>query len=85
MNAYVNQEQLTLRSSNRISHPEHYADAASNRVAGLGVFGRIAAYFERQRVLTELGGLSDRELADIGLTRPELPMVFQPNFASRRR
>ena len=36
----------------------------------------------RRAVLDELGSLSDHELADIGLTRSDLPRVFEPSFAA---
>ena len=86
MNAYVTKEELKLLSTDRISHPEHYADARSDRHTHRpGLLGRVLAYFERQRVVGELSKLSDRELADIGLCRAELSRVFEPGFHSRRR
>ena len=45
---------------------------------------KIAAHAERRAVLEELSRLSDRELADIGLTRGELLLVFDPGFAAQR-
>ena len=39
----------------------------------------------RRAVLEELSLLSDRELADVGLTRAELSSVFDPAFAGRGR
>ncbi len=45
------------------------------------VMARVAAWQERRAVAAELSGLSARELADIGLTRDELPLVFDPTFA----
>ena len=84
MNAYVTKEELTLLRANRVSHPEHHADARRKPHGVLrGLLNTIAGYFERQRVMAELGELSDRELADIGLTRPELPMVFKPGATAR--
>ena len=86
MNAYVTKEELALLPAERISYPEHYADARGDRHGDVigGVFSRIAAYFQRQRVLSDLKDLTDRELADIGLTRSELHLVFQPAFIRRR-
>jgi uncharacterized protein YjiS (DUF1127 family) len=84
MNAFVSKEELAFRPSAAISFPEHYADAQSqNRKPG--VFARIRAWLDRQTVLAELNTLSDRELNDIGLSRAELPRVFDPAFAVRRR
>jgi uncharacterized protein YjiS (DUF1127 family) len=85
MNAYVSKEELTLLPTNRISYPEHYADAQSQHqgvVAAL--ISRITNYFRRQATLAELNSLSDRELADIGLSRAEMAHVFEPAFARKR-
>ena len=38
----------------------------------------------RRAMLSELGTLSDHELADIGLTRSELSHVFDQAFVARR-
>jgi uncharacterized protein YjiS (DUF1127 family) len=45
---------------------------------------KIAERAERRAVLDELSRLSDRELADIGLTRGDLMLVFDPGFAAQR-
>ena len=58
-----------------------------------GVVGRARAWFaqaqRRRRAMNELQMLTDHELADIGLVRSEIPMIFEPGFAeqydSRRR
>lgn len=39
---------------------------------------------QRRAVLDELNMLSDRELADVGLTRAELSNVFRPDFGANR-
>ena len=53
--------------------------------ARLGQFlQRLAALPQRRAVREELGMLSDRELADIGLTRGEVAHVFDEGFAARR-
>jgi uncharacterized protein YjiS (DUF1127 family) len=41
----------------------------------------IADWRRRQAVMREMETLTDRELADIGLTRADLPRVFDPGFA----
>jgi uncharacterized protein YjiS (DUF1127 family) len=52
-------------------------------------FAAIAAdvreYGRRQRVVSELSRLSDRELADIGLTRTDIGQVFTSEFGARRK
>jgi uncharacterized protein YjiS (DUF1127 family) len=42
----------------------------------------FAEWRRRQTVLQEMTMLSDRELADIGLSRTDLPRVFDPAFAA---
>ena len=84
MNAYTSQEELALLPANRISFAEHYATARHARHEKPTLFGRIATHFRRQATLNELGQLTDRELADIGLTRSDLGHVFDPAFARSR-
>ncbi len=81
MNAYTRQEELAFLSSDRVSHAEHYAAAESRRV---GLRARITAFFERQMTLNELRGMTDRELADIGLNRGDVHHVFDPAFVASR-
>ena len=65
--------------------------AASTR-APFGAVGRgiaavvasVGEYLRRQRVVSELTRLSDRELADVGLTRADISQIFEPGFAARR-
>ena len=86
MNAYVSKEELALLPTAQINFPQHHADAQAGKSGVLSsIFGRVSAFVERQRVLSELGSLTDRELADIGLSRAELPRVFDPAFGTRRR
>jgi len=44
----------------------------------------FAAWRHRQVVLQEMAMMTDRELADIGLTRSDLARVFDPVFATDR-
>jgi uncharacterized protein YjiS (DUF1127 family) len=46
--------------------------------------GALAEARERRAVLHELNMLSDRDLADIGLSRADLGCVFDPEFAASR-
>jgi uncharacterized protein YjiS (DUF1127 family) len=50
-----------------------------------GLAADMREYGRRQRVVTELSRLSDRELADIGLSRTDIGQVFTPAFAARRK
>jgi uncharacterized protein YjiS (DUF1127 family) len=38
----------------------------------------------RRAVIEELTALSDHELADIGITRGDIPRVFDPHFVAAR-
>ncbi len=41
-----------------------------------------SAYAERRRVMNELMQMSDRDLADLGISRHDIPRVFDPKFAA---
>jgi uncharacterized protein YjiS (DUF1127 family) len=57
-------------------------NAFRNVFRGIGVaLAFVASYPERSRTLHQLAGLSDRELADIGLERSDLSRVFDADFA----
>ena len=43
---------------------------------------RMVTFARRGSTLAELRGMSDRELADMGLGRSDLPRVFDADFAS---
>ena len=49
-----------------------------------GLGDRITAVRERQAVLDQLSGMSDRDLADIGLSRGQIHAVFDPEFVQAR-
>ena len=38
---------------------------------------------ERRRVIRELEAMSDRELTDLGISRYDIPRVFDPKFTER--
>jgi uncharacterized protein YjiS (DUF1127 family) len=66
-------------------------DAIETPAARPGLFARIARAVRsiaeapyRRRVMNELYSLSAHELADIGLTRAEVPLVFDADFAASR-
>jgi uncharacterized protein YjiS (DUF1127 family) len=65
------------------------SEPRAHRPAGVGakLLAAVRWFAElprRQAVLEELSALSDRELADIGLNRGDLPRVFDPAFAKAR-
>ena len=92
MSTRIAKEELALLMPNSLSHYFH-DDAADmpQGARGTTLFARAAAAVRwlsdmprRRAVLNELGGLSERELADIGLTREELPRVFDNSYSTRR-
>lgn len=44
----------------------------------------IREHLRRHRVMSELSRLTDRELADIGLSRSEIGQIYSEEFARRR-
>jgi uncharacterized protein YjiS (DUF1127 family) len=60
----------------------------SGHVSFLGQIGNVlrslATFPQRQQVRDELSNLSDRELADIGLTRADVAYVFDAEYVARR-
>jgi uncharacterized protein YjiS (DUF1127 family) len=62
--------------------PSRWQNAFSRLLRGLADW--IAAVRERQAVLDQLSGMSDRDLADIGLSRAQIHAVFDPEFVQAR-
>lgn len=93
MHTRVAKEELAILLPNTMSHyfqdePAYVAEPAATRS---GLFARIGAalrwiaeFPRRQAVMDELSMLSDHELADIGLSRADVPYVFNPTFAADR-
>ena len=93
MNAQSPRTNSTSRSATCRYVGPAYEDAANCRrveAARLRVIGSlrfvvaIAEWRQHQAVLQEMELMTDRELADIGLTRSDLPRVFDPAFAADR-
>ncbi len=57
----------------------------TGRGLGQRLGSAIAALRGRQAVFNELRSLTDRELADIGITRSDIYRVFDPAFAAEHR
>ena len=90
MNASTSRDQLTFTLGN-VSYigPEFDIDASPvvkpEKQGWLAaVMARFVAWRRRREVMAEMAMMSDRELADIGLARSELPRVFDPAFAADR-
>ncbi|MFC3126390.1 DUF1127 domain-containing protein [Pseudoroseomonas globiformis] len=55
------------------------------RNAVTAIFRAVVEYPRRRRVYDELAMLSDRELADIGLARGDIPRIFEADFQARAK
>ena len=87
---------MSMNSGSQVS-PFPMAFAASERprtapIRGLAMalahFNPVAGICEfvrRSHVICRLSCLSDRELADMGVTRAELREIYKPDFERKRR
>ncbi len=93
MNAPLAKEQIALLMSESLTYRAPVVEGTDGTVADRrptwvdrvkAFAASIAALPRRRAVLDELSTLSDRELADIGLSRAELGRVFDPGFQATR-
>ncbi len=95
MNAPLAKEQIALLMSDSLTYRSPAVEGTDGTVAdapaphGLrhrvgAVISGLMTFSRRRAVLDELSSLSDRELADIGLSRAELSRVFDPHFIEAR-
>ncbi len=94
MSATIAKEEIAILMPNRLSH--YFRDEPDMRregeVRGPGLFARIATGLgrvvtrvtRRDEAVEQLSRLSDRELADIGLSRCEIDLVTDRAFVARR-
>ncbi len=87
MTAHVSKEQLGLMLPGTMSHyfqdePEYLETARPGLFAR--IVGAVSAWVGRQGRIDEVAALSDAQLADIGITRAEVPMIFAGGFAAQR-
>jgi uncharacterized protein YjiS (DUF1127 family) len=67
-------EEPNLHTQTREERPHGFADFLAGLVAS------FRAWRERSAALNELSMMDDRELADIGINRSDLPRVFTAEF-----
>jgi uncharacterized protein YjiS (DUF1127 family) len=94
MNAYLRRDEIAIQRSDSLSHyfkdnPDDYMPQVEEQRPHF--FARLSAVLHwlkeishRRAVIDELDSLSDRELADIGLTRMNLLRVFDEDFVAER-
>ena len=92
MSAYSRKEEFRFRLPEMLSYHSTWDDADYEPVlparrenwfvrAGMAVKDRVTRMMERQWVIRELEAMSDRDLADLGLSRYDIPRVFDAEFA----
>ena len=93
MNAPLAKEQIALLMSDSLTYRAPVVEGTDGTVADRSpsfldriraFVAGIAAIPHRRAVIDELSMLTDRELADIGLSRSELGRVFDSRFQARR-
>ena len=87
MNAPLNNSQMKILMAETLS----YRAPVIDRPARTGLwqmlcspFASLGAMMRRRASAIELAGLSDRDLADIGLNRSDVGRVFDPRFERNR-
>ena len=89
MNAPLAKEQIALLMSDSLTYREAPVEGMEGAVAAprptlgdrvRGWMQGLAEWSRRRAVIDELRMLSDRELADIGLSRADVGRVFDPRF-----
>ncbi len=90
MNARVSQINLTFVMPTAFSRVSGSTSATPKQRRGVAALlaalvQRVAETPRRRAALNELSALSDHELSDIGLSRGDLPRVFDPMFVQERR
>lgn len=80
MTAFSTLETIAARLPHGFDHV-----MADRNAARPSLFGRITGFFsdlrERHATLSALNAMTDRELSDVGLSRRDIPRVFDGGFA----
>jgi uncharacterized protein YjiS (DUF1127 family) len=93
MNASMNKNEFAFKLPEMLSYHSTWEDADYEPTLprrhqswvvrmGVATVRWFKDYAERRRVVSELSQMSDRELADLGLSRYDIPRVFDPEFAA---
>jgi len=96
MSAPLAKTDLIFKLATSQSYIDEHYDPAPHAVAqpaprsllrqigdGLASFAQgVKNWADRQATLSEMGMMSDRELSDIGLTRADVPRVFDADFVA---
>lgn len=88
MNAPIAKDQLTFSLGNLTYIDGTYEEAPRpvakpERHSLLDrVLAKVTEWRRRRQVIEEMAMMTDRELADIGLSRSDLSRVFDPSFAA---
>jgi uncharacterized protein YjiS (DUF1127 family) len=90
MNMRVAKDEISLLHSASLSQYESWSRNAQPE--GKGFFALLRSAYQwfaelpaRRAAMIELEGLSDRELADIGLNRADVPHVYDADFQASYR
>ena len=87
MTAHVSKEQLGLMLPGTMSHydqnePEYLEAPRPGLLASLVL--ALSGWVSRHTEMEEVSSLSDAQLADIGISRSEIPLVNDNAFAAQR-
>jgi uncharacterized protein YjiS (DUF1127 family) len=84
MTAPLTKDQLAFSLGNQSYIDASYDEqpAAPLAAAKHSFLAWLQQWRHRRQVVAELALMSDRELSDIGLSRADLPRVFDPGFAA---
>ena len=88
MSAQFAKDQVSYFAAMNLSEaaPSVFAPSTEAKTGGTfrAVAGWVSGLVRRRAVINELAALSDHELADIGLTRSDIPRVFDRAFVAGR-
>ena len=87
MTAHVSKEQLGLMMPGTMDHyfqdEPQYLESGRPTLLSRAWAG-LSAWYSRYAAVQEIANLSDTQLSDIGISRADVPLVFEPGFIARR-